>query len=62
MKYLMLIKHAESNPAPSVPKALGDAMGVFVPKGSRAASSRTRLDSKAPLRDFACARVAASYT
>jgi hypothetical protein len=30
MKYLMLIKHAERNPPPTIPKALLDAMGEFV--------------------------------
>jgi hypothetical protein len=33
MKYLMLIKHAESYRAESIPQALMDAMGEFVTEG-----------------------------
>lgn len=35
MKYLMLIKHAESNPSPAIPQALMDAMGELVTEGQR---------------------------
>ncbi|MEO7272432.1 MAG: YciI family protein [Vicinamibacterales bacterium] len=33
MKYLMLIKHAETTPTPAPPDALMSAMGEFVQKG-----------------------------
>ena len=33
MKYLMLIKHAETSSPAAVPQALMDAMGEFVSKG-----------------------------
>lgn len=33
MKYLMFIKHAESSRTLTIPKALNDAMGVFVNEG-----------------------------
>jgi hypothetical protein len=33
MKYLMLIKHAESNPSLPIPQTLLDAMGEFVTEG-----------------------------
>ena len=35
MKFLMLIKHAESYRAEAIPQALMDAMGDFVSKGLR---------------------------
>ena len=52
MKYLMIIKHAESYRSQPIPQGLLDAMGEFVAAGFKSACSKTRRDSRPPKEGF----------